>query len=239
MLTRYIALVAEKADITMAELSAVAGALQKQAIRDFGPAWGVLKAIVSPYKRLADVPLGYWPIVVKDRLDRPDAAGYHEDEHGQPCSLVLRTDDWTVTASHEMLEMLADPWGRHLVSGPSPCHPGHQVRFLVEVCDPCPDATYQVDGVTVSDFYTPRFFDPASAPDVRYSHRGRITEPRQVLKGGYLTWYDPALRQWWRRAWFSGDKPTDAHIPIPPIRAGNIRAAIDQHFAGVKARRAS
>ncbi len=230
MLTRYVALVTETHKVHAAELVAVAAALQKQVTRDFGPIWGV-QASIAAYARLEDVPLDYWPIVISDNLDRPEAAGYHEDELGQPCALVRLTDDWSVTASHEMLEMLADPWGRHLVAGQSPRRPDERVKFLVEVSDPCSNESYKVNGIAVSDFYTPRFFDPVATSSVRYSYKGSITEPRQVLKGGYLTWHDPASRKWWHRAWFDGDHPTDAEVPIPAIVKGNIRATIDRHLS--------
>jgi hypothetical protein len=202
--------------------------------RDFGPIWNV-QANVGAYDSLEDVPLDYWPIIIKDDLDRPEAAGYHENDLGEPCALVRLTDDWSVTASHELLEMLADPWGRHLVAGQSPRRPDERVKFLVEVCDPCADASYKVNGIAVSDFYTPHFFDPVATPTVRYSYAGAITRPRQVLKGGYLTWYDPASRTWWHRAWFDGARHTDAEVPIPALVKGNIRAAIDRHLGPKRA----
>jgi hypothetical protein len=235
MLTRYIALVSEAPKIELAELVAVAAALQKQVTRDFGPIWGV-QANVSAFARLEEVPLDYWPVILKDNLARPEAAGYHEDDLGEPCSLVRLTDDWSVTASHETLEMLADPWGRHLVAGQSPRRPKDRVKFLVEVCDPCSNASYKVNGIAVSDFYTPHFFDPVPSRSVRYSFAGNITKPRQVLKGGYLTWYEPASRKWWHRAWFNGPRHADAEIPIPDLVKGNIRSAIDHHLAPKRAR---
>jgi hypothetical protein len=96
------------------------------------------------------------------------------------------------------------------------------------VCDPCSDSAYEVNGIAVSDFYTPRFFDPIEAPRVRYGFAGALTAPRQVLKGGYLTWYDPVVRKWWHRAWFDGDAHTDD--ADPDIVRSNIRATIDRHF---------
>jgi hypothetical protein len=67
-------------------------------------------------------------------------------------------------------------------------------------------------------------------PSVRYSFTGAITEPRQVLKGGYLTWHDLVSQKWWHRAWFNGAKAVDAEVPIPAIVKGNIRATIDRHL---------
>ncbi len=218
MLCRYVALVSEAREVQFPELVEVAAALQKQVTRDFGPVWGV-RANVSAYADLGQVPLDYWPIVIKSNLARPEAAGYHEDDLGEPCALVRLTDDWSVTASHEMLEMLADPWGRHLVAGQSPQDPKQRVKFLVEVCDPCSDENYRVNGVAVSDFYTPNYFDPVATSSVTYSYKGAIKEPRQVLKGGYLTWHDTASRTWWRRDWFD-DAPKDAKIDDPGHREG-------------------
>ena len=38
--------------------------------------------------------------------------GIHLDDNGQPYALVRRTPSWTLAASHEVLEMLADPFER-------------------------------------------------------------------------------------------------------------------------------
>src|SRR5207244_12011882 len=56
---------------------------------------------------------------------------------GQPYALVLYTQSWSLTASHETLEMLADPWGSRLVGGSSIQAGQGRVRYLIEVCDPC------------------------------------------------------------------------------------------------------
>ena len=64
--------------------------------------------------------------------------------------------------------MLADPFGNRLVAGdgPNPARPG-RVEFLVEVCDPCeaPALGYTVNGIRVSDFYTPEYFSPSQPTD--------------------------------------------------------------------------
>ena len=90
------------------------------------------------------------------------------------------SDSWSLTALHEMLEMLADPFGNRLVPGQSPKPDQGRVEFLVEVCDPseADEFGYTVNDILVSDFYTPHFFDPVKADGVRYSFTGAITEPR-------------------------------------------------------------
>jgi hypothetical protein len=163
MLNRNLALVADTKKITPSQLTKIAAALQKQATRDFGPLWDV-QANVSGFARLQDVPTDYWPVIVRDDIKTPGAAGVHEDKNRQPFALVQFSDAWSLTASHETLEMLADPFGNRLVAGKSPKRAQGRVNFLVEVCDPSEDQqfAYTVNGVTVSDFYTPHFFDPVA-----------------------------------------------------------------------------
>jgi hypothetical protein len=59
-----VALVAELEQVTDAELCRVSAALQKQALRDFGPIWQVAPT-VDAFISLDDVPIGYWPIIVE------------------------------------------------------------------------------------------------------------------------------------------------------------------------------
>ena len=109
----------------------------------------------------------------------------------QPFALVAANDTWSVTLSHETLEMVTDPFGNRLVAAAHPFDPRRRVRYLLEVCDPCQAVWYPVNGVPVSDFYCPRYFDPVLPDRDRYSFTGAIERPLQILEGGYLTWIDP------------------------------------------------
>jgi hypothetical protein len=177
----------------MAEIQSVAAALQIQVDKHFGPLWNVA-ATISPFSALSAVPAGFWPMIVRESIDDPNDAGYHLDENNQPYALIQYAADWTLTASHELLEMLADPFGSRLVAGPSadPNKPDDQVRYLVEVCDPVEssDYAYTVNGVVVSDFFTPDYHNPTGSAKARYDYMGHLNAPRQVLDGGYLSWED-------------------------------------------------
>ncbi len=234
-LLRHVALVPDDnigGALPLATLNKVAAALQKQATRDFGPIWGVT-ATVDAFGGLDDVPLGYWPIIVGQ--EQQNGGGVHLTHDNQPFALVDFTPDWTITASHECLEMLADPSGNRLVAGDSPdtAHPG-RVQFLVEVCDPCeaPSFGYTVNGVRVSDFYTPRFFDPAEpagAPAAaRYDFMGRITKPRQVLRGGYLSWRR-GDGVWEQERFFAGTTPVFKELGRFDKSFGSLRSWIDSN----------
>jgi hypothetical protein len=147
--------------------------------------WDV-EATVDAFPRLEDVPLGYRPMMVRNDIGFPGAAGIHLDKDGQPFALIAMSDSWSLTASHELLEMLADPFGNRVVTGQS-AHPDQgRVEFLVEVCDPSEAAEfgYTVNDIFMSDFYTPQFFDPVRADGARYSFTSAITEPRTILAGG-------------------------------------------------------
>jgi hypothetical protein len=87
--------------------------------------------------------------------------------------------------------MIADPFGNRLIAAAHPLNRGQRVKYLLEVCDPCLTAWYPVNGVPVSDFYTPRYFDPVRVDGARYSFTGALEAPLHVLDGGYLTWIDP------------------------------------------------
>ncbi|HXY29611.1 MAG TPA: hypothetical protein VEI06_02790 [Gemmatimonadaceae bacterium] len=229
MLTHQVALVSEIRDVSARELTTTGAALQKQVVRDFEPIWRI-SATVAAFAKLDDVPLGYWPVIVMKDIKQSGAAGIHEDKDGQPFALVEYDDAWTLTASHETLEMLADPFGNRLIAGPSPKPKQGRVEFLVECCDPCEGSefAYTVNGVVVSDFYTPHYFDPVAAPGVRYSFGGAITAPRQVLKEGYLSWHHPPTNHWWQEIYF-GTKPEFRDLGVlGRLAEGSLRSEIDR-----------
>jgi len=194
-----IALVPRGVKVDMSEVANVAAALSIQILRDFAPIWGIT-ATVSAFPKPADVPVGFWPIYIDDPFKLPDgAAGVHLDSRNQPYALLEAREQWSLDASHEVLEMLVDPSGNRLHAGPlleAAVQLGlaqHQVQYVVEVCDPVEDGQYgyQINGVLVSDFFTPNFYDPAAASGVRYDFMGALTSPLHVAPNGYISWLDP------------------------------------------------
>jgi hypothetical protein len=227
-LIQQMALVSEFEQLPASELSRAGAALQKQLTRDFGPIWDIT-ATIDTFATLEDVPLTYWPILIQQDI-HVDAAGIHVDKNGQPFALVQYSNRWTLTASHEMLEMSADPFGNRLISSQSVKEGQDRVEYLVEVCDPSesPQYAYHVNGVLVSDFYTPRFFDPIAVDGIRYSFTGAISGPRQVLPGGYLSWHDPSSDHWWQQLWLSGDAAVIEDRGPLDVAHGSLRTQIDR-----------
>ena len=200
MLTHQIALVtdpglapADAADVSP-RLQGLAAALQIQVDKHFAPLWNTTGTIAY-FDDLTRVPSGFWPIVITDTVPvNPKILGYHLDETNQPYAVVRYTPDWTLTTSHELLEMLADPWGNYLVAGPSVDEraPNDQVRYLLEICDPVEDVScaYTINGFVVADFITPAYHNPVGSANELYDYMGKITQPRQILPNGYITWED-------------------------------------------------
>jgi hypothetical protein len=226
MLTENLALVSEIEDHDPSDIARVAAALQRQVTRDFAPIWDV-SATLDGFPRLEDVPVGYWPMMIVP--DVQGAAGIHLDKDGQPFALIEMSDSWSLTASHEMLEMLADPFGNRLIPGRSIKRGQGRVEYLVEVCDPSEAAEfgYTVNDVLVSDFYTPRFFDPVRSVATRYSFTGALDRPRQVLRGGYLSWHDPSSDHWWQQIWFGSRKEYRDLGVFDAAKHGSLRTFID------------
>ncbi len=195
----HVALVPRGVRVDLSQVATVAAAISIQIARDFGPIWGIT-ATVSAFTKAGDVPVGYWPIYIEDPNKLPKGAGgVHLDSRNQPYALIETGEQWSLDASHECLEMLVDPSGNKMQGAPlldAAVGLGaaeHQVQYVVEVCDPVEDAQYgyQINGVLVSDFFTPSFYDTASASGVRYDFTGALNGPLQVGINGYVSWVDP------------------------------------------------
>jgi hypothetical protein len=198
----HVAVVSWSDETTFDELTFVAAALQKQVIRDLVPFWDVT-ATVDAFPSLNVVPVDYWPLIIVDFVSGI-GTGFHLDGRGQPYAIVEHTASWSLTASHELLEMLCDPWGQRVTGVPSPVTGQGEVGVLVEVCDPCQLApyAYEINGVLVSDFVTPRFYEPLAAGAARYSFTGAVQAPLAILPGGYLAWWDPVSDHIYLEQWF-------------------------------------
>lgn len=195
MRTQHVVVVDETGTKSATELAQLAAALQVQADRDLGPAWGV-RATVTVAGSVAQAPTS-WPVRITRDVP-PGAGGVHLDHNGQPFAVVLPDGEWTVAASHELLEMLVDPRGSRLATAPSldPGADGRLVHYLVEVGDPVETQTYSIDGVLVSDFVLRDYYHRVAQPGDEYDQLARVSRPFQVLKGGYISWLDPADGHW-------------------------------------------
>jgi hypothetical protein len=200
-----VGLVDKTGEINPDLLHTTAAALSIQVTRDLTQFWTV-QATVSVLPNPAKIPAGVWPVFLVKSLP-PGEGGFHMDQHNQPFSKVIASaasEEWTIDASHEVLEMLVDPYGNRLQNSTSIEIKGGKIQdgtgqfgYLVEACDPCEadKYSYGINGIAVSDFITPRFYDPVVTTGTRYSFTGAIKAPRQILPGGYISWVNNETNQ--------------------------------------------
>ena len=167
-------------------------------------------------------------MIIKDNIGF-NAAGIHLDNNKKPFGLVSATNSWPLTASHEVLEILADPMGNRTQVALSIKEDQGLVEYLVEVCDPSEAAAfgYQINGVWLSDFYTPEFFLSLSSENQRYSFTGAIPKSLTILRDGYISWMDPATGIWWQQIWFENDQPVFRELGRLDVSEQSPRTIID------------
>jgi len=173
------------------ELRRVVRAVQKQVDRDFFPLWGWrAKLLYEPKK----APPRAMTLIVKGKSAEDD--GYHVIK-GIPLGYVFTRDEddalipnYSVTVSHEVLEMIADP-GANLYAYGHYTTPRTRRRrsayVSYEVCDPVQECTYSIDGVRVSDFVVPEWFEPGRPRgSMRFSFKNAVNGPFVLAPRGYM-----------------------------------------------------
>ncbi len=219
-------------------MAAAAAAINVQVTRDLPQFWNI-QAAVSYLPNAHSVPQGMWPVQLVRSLP-PGEGGFHQTKHHQPYAKVIVTPDsneWTIDASHEILEMLVDPYGNKLQASTAIGIAGGQIRdgvgkfeYLVEACDPCEanDYAYMIDGISVSDFLTPHFYDLNPAPGARYSFTGAIKSPREILPGGYISWVNPEADEVQQIRWLDPNGAPEL-LNLGPVPPGlSLRAFVEQ-----------
>jgi len=187
-----IAILNQSTALTDAQVAAVLPALQIQVTNHFAPAWGRGATIM----KVGAMRPAAWQLVFLDNADQANALGYHDlTAQGLPLGKVfVKTtmqsgQNWTITASHELLEMLGDP---DINLAAEVDNAGAPSKFLAyEACDPCEGDQYGYPitakgfaPVIVSDFILPSYFMVnGQAP---FDFQKNITKPFQILTDGYL-----------------------------------------------------
>ena len=232
-----VGLVDQTGEIKGTLLQATAAALNIQVNRDLPQFWNV-QASVSYLPSASRIPAGVWPVFLVKSLP-PGEGGFHLDKHNQPFAKVIATpdsEDWTLDASHETIEMLVDPYGNRLQNSTSIEIKAGKIQdgtgefaYLVEACDPCEADrySYAIQGVAVSDFLTPHFYDPVKTPGTRYSFTGAIEQPRQILPGGYISWVNQEEDEMQQLLWVDPDSPPTIKNLGPPPSGTSLRVWID------------
>jgi hypothetical protein len=196
-----------------AQVQDVLRAVNRQIEGDFAPYWSLSGQLrlegrsgKTPSKQtLADM-RGDAVIYLWDKVAVDDALGYHDlNFRGIPFGFVFTElskqlkEEWSVTLSHEALELIGDPEVNLLVMGPHPKQPGRDVFHWYEMCDAVQAESYALDGIEVSNFVLPLYFTGGDEAGGRNDflgakHKengGKALRSFGLNPGGYVGFFEP------------------------------------------------
>ncbi len=190
---RLIQVVNQSSVVGSADLSAMVSAVQRQITEHVAPHYGIDAQLV-----LSEQPE---KIRILDTSDQADALGYHDatDTGFVFAKTTLAAGDQvSATFSHEALEQLADRWAGLSVEGYVQQHRRHgrsrvPAQIAYELCDAVENDEYQIDGVAVSNFCLPAWFDVNGVGP--FDYLGKLLAPFTLSPGGYFL-YATAIGNW-------------------------------------------
>src|SRR5262249_49809924 len=129
-----------------------------------------------------------WAMVFLDDADQPGALAYHDlTPDGMPQSKVFvkttidNGDLVSVSASHELVEMLVDPAINMMTTGPD-----SRTMYAYESADPVEALSFKVNGIPMTDFVFPAYFEDFHPKgSVRLDQMKKVKSPFEILAGGY------------------------------------------------------
>jgi len=159
-------------------------AMQVFVDKHVAPVWGTPAKLI----RSRGFVKGAWAMVFLDNADQPGALAYHDlTPDGLPQSKVFvkttidNHDLVSVSASHELVEMLVDPAINLMSTGPDP-----KVIYAYESADPVETLSFRVNGIPMTDFVYPAYFETFhKAGSVQFDRLKKVRKPFQILAGGY------------------------------------------------------
>ncbi len=178
------------------ELSDTIEACQFQIDEHFSKVWDKECTLIL-VKDASIIPKGAWYIFIQESIDVDGARGYHwVDANGIPYGLIKLNTKWSVTLSHELMEMLVNAFINQKAKAKG-ITDGRDVDYMIEVADVTyADYGYEIivksgRKVMVSDFFYPSFFFGTGIDKTaKYSHTGLAKAPRQLPDGGVLAYTD-------------------------------------------------
>jgi hypothetical protein len=212
--------------MTDGEVQALVPVMQKQVDEDFDPAWNIDASLEFVAKDQTPQP-GSWWLSIFDDSDQAGALGYHDvTDEGLPLGKVFAGTDHalglevSVTFSHELLEILADPEINRCVFLQR--DDGSGIIVAYESCDAveADELGYEIDGVLVSDFVTPRWFMPGFPGP--YDFKERCSGPLELRPGGYISVYEVGKGMGWQQV--TADATTDLLQQAAPMSISAARA---------------
>jgi hypothetical protein len=159
-------------------------AIQTQIDQHVAPAWNMTTTLVwlpkGELPTAGNAQAGFF-----DNTDTPGAAAWHDvGPNGEPLIKVfMDAGGPSVSFSHEICETVGDWNAETKVKGLD--EQGKEVTMWQEICDPVESNTYQIDGVDVSDFVTPNWFNELPKTN-NMDYLKVLAKQFQIAQGGYM-----------------------------------------------------
>jgi hypothetical protein len=222
--TDLIISVVNRSRLATSEVRRALRSINRQIARDFEPRWDLGAEVRLAAKGTSVASLkrhGHAVVKLRDEPPPDTAPGFHTAIDGQVDAVIytqlpklVRSMDpwlvWTADLSHEILEIIADPEVNILVKGPHPGRARHTVFHYREVCDPVQATTYEIDGVTVSNFVLPHYYNGDGERKGRNDFLHAGVEAFRWLNGGYIGFWDPTAGEHGAYVTFPQAKPSSA-----------------------------
>jgi hypothetical protein len=158
--------------------------LQKCFDEHFLPVWGFpVNLYITNTPKRSD-----WQFVYFDNSDAAGSLGYHDlTNDGQPISKIFvkstlaENKPVSVAACRELFAMVIDPVANLWAEAPD------GTEYAYEMSDPVEEDTFLVDGIQMSNFVHPSWFEPFQhPPGTKFDHLGLLKRPFTLTKGGYV-----------------------------------------------------
>jgi hypothetical protein len=183
------------------DFDALLAVMQKFVDEHFAPVWATPAKLV----RTRGFRRGAWAMVFHDTCRDAATEGYHDvTPEGLPMSRVFvknilrQKDQVSVAASHELAEMLVDPLANFYTTGPR-----LNRLYDYEVADPVEELFFKVDGIEMTNFVYPAYFESFHKPhSTRFDHMQSLTRPFELHEGGYQSYWSEGKErtQWGSKA---------------------------------------
>lgn len=142
---------------------------------------------------------GFVPVEIQRSIENESTAdgyqqnGYHWADNSGPYVKVRYTSDidqLSLTISHECLETIINPLIDKFANPVDLSLQNSRGEPFFEICDICQtkEFAYRINGVLVSNFVTPNYYDKMFTKGVQYDYLGKVSQPGEILEGGYMSW---------------------------------------------------
>jgi hypothetical protein len=185
--------VTNHSSLTDAEIADAIPVYQRALDEDLAPIWPEAR---GSKLILGEAPKGAWSVRVVDQPGCFYCSGYHDLEDGVPYAVVSALDEWQVAFTHELWELLVNPYIERsaVVKGKLVKGKREKRKYALETADPVEgdQFAYQRQSasdatVHISDFVTPAWFRRGSKGPWDFARKTR--RPLQILEDGYQLWF--------------------------------------------------